>query len=287
MTSECDLDICRGLAELCVQMDEEKIQVLLVGDAVGRPGRELIKRFVPEYRESGRADFVIANGENSAHGKGITQETARELFAAGVDVITLGNHTWDNRDVMKIIGEESRLVRPANYGEAPEIPGRGWGVFEVPGRDGVRVGVLNLLGVVHMQPVNNAFHAARTLVPQIRDETPIIFVDLHAEATSEKIAMGWFLDGQVTCMTGTHTHVQTADERILPEGTAYMTDLGMTGGHDGVIGVKKEQVLHRFLTNLPVRHEVADQDLRFHGALITVEIETGRALSIVRVQEQA
>lgn len=271
---------------LC-EMPDDDLKVLLVGDAVGRPGREMIKRFVPRYRASGRADFVIANGENSAHGKGITQETARDLLDNGVDVITLGNHTWDNRDIMKIIHDETRMVRPANYGDQPEIPGRGWGVFDVPGRPGVKIGILNLLGLVHMQPVNNAFQTARYLVPQIREHTPIIFLDFHAEATSEKIAMGWFLDGQVSCVTGTHTHVATADERVLPSGTAYMTDLGMTGGHHGVIGVKMEQVLHRFLTGLPVRHEVADEDLRMNGALVTVDIRTGRATSITRVREQA
>jgi len=264
----------------------DDLKVLLVGDAVGRPGREVVKKVVPEYRNSGRADFVIANGENSAHGKGITRDTAKDLFDAGVDVLTMGNHTWDNREILKFIHDEPRLVRPANFGEQPEVPGVGWGVFEVPGRAGVRVGVLNLLGLVHMHPVHNAFHAARALVPLLRELTNIIFVDMHAEATSEKIAMGWFLDGQVSCVTGTHTHVATADEEVLPGGTAYMTDLGMTGGHNGVIGVKKEQVLHRFLTNLPVRHEVADEDLRLNGALVTVDVESGKGLSIVRVRER-
>ena len=263
-----------------------ELRVLLVGDAVGRPGRELLKKFVPEYRQSGRADFVIANGENSAHGKGITQETAKQMFEAGVDVITLGNHAWDNKDVLKIIDAELRLVRPLNYGEPPEVPGRGFGVFDVPGKEGVRVGVLNLLGRVHMYPVHCPFHAARTVVPQMKEQSPILFVDMHAEATSEKIAMGWFLDGQASCVFGTHTHVQTADERVLKEGTGYITDIGMTGGQQGVIGVKTPEVLHRFLTNLPVRHEVADEDAQLCGALVTVDVESGKALSIKRVREK-
>jgi metallophosphoesterase (TIGR00282 family) len=264
----------------------KELRVLLVGDAVGKPGRELLAKVVPQYRDTGRAHFVIANGENSAHGKGITQETAKQLFAAGVDVITLGNHTWDNKDVYKIIDTEPRLLRPGNFGDAPEVPGRGHGIFEVAGHD-VRIAVLNLLGRVHMACVHCPFHAARTVVPQLLEHTPIVFMDFHAEATSEKIAMGWFLDGQASCVFGTHTHVQTADERLLNNGTAYITDLGMTGGHQGVIGVKSTEVLHRFLTNLPVRHEVADEDVHLCGALVTVNADTGRAISIERVREKA
>ncbi|MGI8907885.1 MAG: TIGR00282 family metallophosphoesterase [Candidatus Sumerlaeaceae bacterium] len=264
----------------------KELRVLLVGDAVGRPGRELLKKIVPRYRESARVDFVIANGENSAHGKGITTDTAKEMLDAGVDVITLGNHAWDNKDVYKIIETELRLIRPGNYGETPEVPGRGSGVFDVPGTDGIKVGVLNLLGRVHMHPVHCPFHAARTIVLQLHEQTPIVFLDFHAEATSEKIAMGWFMDGQVSCVFGTHTHVQTADERLLNEGTAYITDIGMTGGQQGVIGVKTAEVLHRFLTNLPVRHEVADEDVQLCGALVTVDVETGRAVSIERVREK-
>jgi metallophosphoesterase (TIGR00282 family) len=264
-----------------------ELRVLLVGDAVGRPGRQLVQKVVPQYKEAGRADFVIANGEKSAHGKGITQETAKEMFAAGVDVITLGNHAWDNKDVFKIVDLEQRLIRPANFGDAPEVPGHGHGVFDVPGREGVRVAVFNLLGRVHMHPVHCPFHAARSTVPQLREQTPIVILDFHAEATSEKVAMGWFLDGQVSCVFGTHTHVQTADERVLPGGSAYITDIGMTGGMQGVIGVKSEQVLHRFLTNLPVRHEVADEDVQLCGALVTIDVETGKALAIERVREKA
>lgn len=267
-------------------METGTLNILLVGDAVGRPGRRAVTQIVSAWRRDGLADFVIANGENSAHGKGITRDSARELFNAGVDVLTMGNHTWDNKDIFGFIGNEPRLIRPLNFGSGPEIPGRGWGVYEVPGRPGVKVGVLNVMGLVHMAPLPaSPFHAVDEAIPLMTLETPIIIVDLHAEATSEKIAMGWHLDGRVSCVFGTHTHVATADNRVLPGGTAYQTDLGMTGGHAGVIGVKKDAVLRKFLIPIPVRHEVEEEDIRLNGALVTVDVATGKALSIERVSE--
>jgi metallophosphoesterase (TIGR00282 family) len=258
----------------------------MVGDAVGRPGRDAVKAVVPEYKQSGRAHFVIANAENSAHGKGITRETAKQLLSSGVDVLTAGNHTWDNKDVFNVIHTEERLLRPANFQAASEVPGRGYGVFDVAGMDGVKVAVMNLIGRVLMQAVDCPFHRAIDIVDDVSSKTPIIFLDFHAEATSEKIAMGWHLDGRVSGICGTHTHVQTADEQVLPEGTAYLTDLGMTGGHKGVIGVKAPEVLHRFLTGLPVRHEVATEDVIFCGALITVNVDTGKAVGIERIRQR-
>lgn len=263
-----------------------ELRVLLIGDAIGRPGRNAISQVVPRYKQSGQAHFVIANGENTAHGKGITRETVKQLLTAGVDVITAGNHTWDNKDIFNIINDETRLLRPANIGKPDITPGRGSGVFEVRGFEGVYVGVFNLLGRTHMAPANCPFHAAKDIIAELLDETCINFLDFHAETTSEKITMGWFLDGQATGVFGTHTHVQTADERVLPQGTAYITDLGMTGGHKGVIGVKYPEVIHRQLTGLPVRHDVADEDVWLCGALVTVDIDTGRAIAIERVRER-
>ncbi len=261
-----------------------EIRVLLVGDAVGRPGREAVKAIVPSFKSSGRAHFVIANAENSAHGKGITRETANQLLSAGVDVLTAGNHTWDNKDVFNFINNEYRLLRPANYQPVAEVPGRGYGVFDVPEFPGVKIAVTNLIGRVLMAPAECPFRTADSFIEQVKNETPIIFVDFHAEATSEKVAMGWYLDGRVTSVTGTHTHVQTADEQVLPGGTAYMTDLGMTGGHHGVIGVKSPEVLHRFLTGLPVRHEVATDNVILCGALVTADADTGRVVDIERIR---
>lgn len=261
-----------------------ELRILMVGDAVGRPGREAVKAMVPELKRSGKADFVIANAENSAHGKGITRETANQMLAAGVDVLTAGNHTWDNKDVFTFINNEQRLLRPGNFNASPAVPGRGFGVFDVPDRPGVQVAVMNLIGRVLMGAAECPFHTADDILHKLSGQTPIILLDFHAEATSEKVAMGWYLNGRVSGICGTHTHVQTADEQVLPEGTAYLTDLGMTGGHHGVIGVQFPEVLHRFLTGLPVRHEVATENVIFCGALITVDQDTGRALGIERIR---
>jgi metallophosphoesterase (TIGR00282 family) len=261
----------------------DELRVLVVGDAVGRPGREAVSKVVPEFKKSGRAHFVIANGENSAHGKGITADTATELLKAGVDVITCGNHTWDNKDVFKVMGVEPRLIRPANFTVSSDVPGNGHGIYEVESLPHVKVGVMNLLGRVHMSPAECPFNTSLSILEQIHEHTPIAILDFHAEATSEKIAMGWFLDGKASFVFGTHTHVATADERLLHKGTAYITDIGMTGGHDGVIGVKVPEVLHRFCTSLPVKHEVADQNVKLSGALVTIDCSTGKALHIERV----
>lgn len=263
----------------------DEIRVLVIGDAMGRPGREAIKSCVPDLKKSGRAHFVIANSENSAHGKGITQSTAQQMLSAGVDVLTAGNHTWDNKAVFDFIADEPLQLRPANFPSVPEVPGRGYGVFPVQGRDEVQIGVANLIGRVLMG--NNAecpFRAADTIYEQLRPHTPILFLDFHAETTSEKVALGWHLDGRFSAVYGTHTHVQTADEQVLPGGTAYMTDIGMTGGHHGVIGVEYPDVIKRFITGMPVRHEVATQDVKLCGALVTVNARTGQAVGIERIR---
>jgi 2',3'-cyclic-nucleotide 2'-phosphodiesterase len=233
-------------------------------------------------------DFVIANGENSAGGSGITPKTAEEIFSAGVDVITSGDHLWDQKEVMELLASEKRLLRPLNY--PPGTPGQGAGVFEVQSpkskaQSPISVGVLNVQGRTFMPPLENPFLFAAEEVKWLRELTKIIFVDFHAEATSEKIAFARFLDGQVSAVVGTHTHVQTADEQIFPGGTAYLTDAGFTGPQESVLGREIEPVIKRFLTGMPQRFEVAKNRVLLHGALIEIDDATGKALKIQRVSE--
>lgn len=251
------------------------MNLLFVGDIVGRPGRDLVRVGLAPLAARHQVDVVIVNGENAAGGNGITREIGDSLFAQGVDVITSGNHIWDKREALDYIAVEPRLLRPANY---PDAPGRGTYVARTQG--GRSVGVLNLMGRVHMAHLDDPFRAARREVDALRERTSVVFVDFHAEATSEKVAMGWFLDGQVTAVVGTHTHVQTADARVLPGGTAYLTDVGMTGPHDGVIGVEKEPVIQRFLTGMPTRFETASGDPRLHAVVVEADEATGRARRI-------
>jgi 2',3'-cyclic-nucleotide 2'-phosphodiesterase len=256
------------------------MNILLIGDITGSPGRETTKELLPLLKLQEKIDFVIANAENVAGGSGVTPDTCAELLAMGVDALTSGDHIWKQKQVLEIINTEKRLLRPANYPE--NAPGFGSGIFKA--RNGISVGVINLLGRVFMDPMDCPFKAAMKHIENISKQTDIILVDMHAEATSEKIAMGWYLDGLVSCVFGTHTHVQTADERLLPKGTAYITDIGMTGPFDSVIGRKKEQVLERFLSRMPVRFQVAEADLRLNGAVVNIDEKTHKAVSIKRVQ---
>ena len=255
------------------------VRLLFVGDLVGKPGRQALSRELHRLVDRYAADLVIANGENMAGGFGITEETARELFEMGVHVITSGNHIWDKRESYPYLNREARIIRPANYPEG--APARGSIVVKSPG--GVKVGVLNLEGRVFMNNLECPFLTADREIARLREETPLIFVDFHAEATSEKASLGWYLDGRVSAVIGTHTHVQTADERILTNGTAFMTDAGMTGSFDSVIGVRKEEPIQKFLTQLPAKFEVAKKDLRLNGVVVTLEEGTGRALGIERI----
>lgn len=256
------------------------MKLLFIGDIVGRPGRDLLRKHLKALAASQSVDLVIANGENAAGGAGITRDNAKEIFAAGVDVITTGNHVWDKREALEFIVDEPRLIRPANYPEG--TPGLGSYVAETTG--GVRVGVVNIMGRVFLHAIDDPFRAAVREIARVKaDGAQVVFVDMHAETTSEKVALGWYLDGQVAAVVGTHTHVQTADERILPGGTACLTDVGMTGPHDGVIGMDKTAVIARFVTGLPGRFEPATGDLRLHGVTITIEPATGRATAIARV----
>jgi metallophosphoesterase (TIGR00282 family) len=254
------------------------MKLLFIGDIVGRPGRDLVRVGVGALVAHHGINLVIANGENSAGGNGITREIGDSLIAQGVDVITSGNHVWDKKEVFEYIGVEPRLIRPVNY---PDSPGRGSYVARTA--DGRSVGVLNLMGRVHMANLDDPFRAADREVTSLAERTRIIFVDFHAEATSEKIAMGWFLDGRVTAVVGTHTHVQTADERVLPGGTAYITDVGMTGPHDWVIGVEKAPVIQKFLSGMPTRFEAASGDPILHGVIVTADDASGKATGITRL----
>ncbi|HEY1789967.1 MAG TPA: TIGR00282 family metallophosphoesterase [Verrucomicrobiae bacterium] len=262
------------------------MKLLFIGDIVGQPGRGVVKALLPALLSKHAVDFVVANGENSAGGSGITPRTAEEIFAAGVDVITSGDHLWDQKEVMDLLANERRFLRPMNY--PADVPGRGSALFELKSSRTKmgQIAVLNLQGRTFIMPaLENPFLAAREEVKQLRQKTKIIFVDFHAEATSEKIAFGRMLDGQVSAVVGTHTHVQTADEQIFPGGTAYLTDVGFTGPHDSVLGRETEPVVRRFLTSMPQRFEVAKGGVRLQGALIEIDESSGKALNIQRVSE--
>lgn len=256
------------------------MRLLMIGDIVGRSGRRAVKVNVSSLKREFDLDLVIANGENAAGGNGITKEVAQELFSSGVDVLTMGNHVWNKKEAYVYIDRETRIVRPANY--PPGTPGIGANVYDT--RRKVQVAVINLAGRVFLQAIDCPFRKADEMIARMKEKARVVVVDFHAEATSEKIAMGWFLDGRVSAVVGTHTHVQTADERILPGGTAYITDLGMTGPWNSVIGVKKEIIIDKFVTQLPQRFEVATGAFQFNGVVIDVDEETGEATSIKRIQ---
>jgi len=256
------------------------VNILFIGDVVGKPGRDAVAALVPKLRKEKGLDLVIANGENSAHGAGLTASTVTALLDSGVDVITSGDHTWDQKDIYEVIEREPRLVRPLNF--PPSAPGRGSTVVHVG--DKTAVGVINLIGRVFMPANDCPFRAAQAEVARLRKQTSVIIVDLHAEATSEKIAMGRFLDGQVSAVLGTHTHIATADEQILPKGAAYISDVGMTGPYDSVLGRDVEAVLKRFLTQMPQKMEVASGHVALCGVVLDVDENSGRARSIERVR---
>lgn len=258
------------------------MKILFIGDIVGEPGRRAIEELLPGIKKANDVEFVIGNAENVAGGSGITPSLADQLFDHGVDVITSGDHIWKRKEIIDRIDSDRRILRPANYPKG--APGSGSTVVE--SESGVAVGVINLIGRVFMQPLECPFRAAKEEVARIKDKARIIIVDMHAEATSEKIALGWYLDGQASAIVGTHTHVQTADEKILPGGTAFLTDAGMTGPLDGVIGRKKEQILARFITQMPMKFEMAEGDICLQGAIIDVDDKTGKANSITRIQKK-
>src|SRR6266702_7327842 len=255
------------------------MNILMVGDVYGEPGRQAITKLVPRLRQEHAIDFCVVNVENAAGGFGVTAPIARQILEAGADVMTSGNHIWDKREIVEYITRENLLLRPANFPAG--TPGAGHVTIKCGPH---KIAVLNLMGRVFMLPIDCPFRKADEVLPELRKETPIVLVDMHCEATSESLAMGWHLDGRVSAVVGTHSHVQTADERILPGGTAYVTDLGLTGPIDSVIGVEKELAIQRFLTGMPNRFEPAKGRARLQGAVIRIDAETGRASGIERLQ---
>jgi hypothetical protein len=255
------------------------MRILFIGDVVGRPGRQLVKIGLAALVSRHEVDLVILNAENAAAGFGITREIGDELLDLGVDVMTSGNHIWDKKEALDYIGTEPRLLRPANYPAG--APGNGSYVART--RDGVSVGVINVMGRVFMLNIDDPFAAALREIETMRQRARVVFVDFHAEATSEKAAMGWHLDGKVAAVIGTHTHVQTADERILPKGTAFLTDVGMTGPHDSIIGVEVEAALGKFLNALPARFETASANPRLNAVLVDADEKSGLATGIERL----
>ena len=250
---------------------------------MGESGRLAVQKLLPGLKKEFNLDMVMVNAENSAGGSGVTPKTADELFKAGCDVLTTGDHIWDRGEVKDFLNDCRYIIRPANFPDG--APGRGLCVFETG--NGKKVAIINLLGRVFMRyNVNCPFREVRTIVNHLKKDIPVIIVDMHAETTSEKRAMGWFIDGEVSAVVGTHTHIQTADETVLPKGTAYITDLGMTGPHDSVIGQNKEKIIERFLTSMTTKFEVATHDTQLHGAVIDIDEGTGKARTIERVQRR-
>lgn len=252
------------------------MKLLFVGDVVGSPGRDMVQTYLPKLKDKYKPHIVIINGENAAAGRGITEKIYRQFLENGANAVTLGNHAWDHKEIFEFIDDAKNMVRPANFPEG--TPGKGITYIRW---NALQVAVINLQGRTFMPPLDCPFEKAEKLVAEARKVTPIIFVDFHAEATSEKQAMGWFLDGKVTAVVGTHTHVQTADYRILPQGTAYLTDVGMTGPYDGILGMTREPIIQRFLNSLPARHTVPkDGRMQLSAVLIDIDDVSGQARKI-------
>lgn len=254
------------------------MKILCIGDIAGAVGRDMIRHELKSIIEEKGIDLVMANGENAAHGRGITRNVYNELCDLGIEAFTMGNHTWDCREVATLLTHKTNIIRPANY--EGECPGSGSMIIE---KSGVKVGIVNLIGRIYMSPAACPFAAAKRVTDKIREITPIIIVDFHAEATSEKEAMGWYLDGKVSAVFGTHTHVQTADDMILPKGTGYITDLGMTGPAHSILGMDRHIVIERFLNGMPKRLEIADGKGQFCGAVFDIDNKSGKCVGVERV----
>ncbi|WP_416150878.1 TIGR00282 family metallophosphoesterase [Salipaludibacillus sp. HK11] len=254
------------------------MKILFIGDIVGSPGRNALKEYLPKLKSKYRPDVTIVNSENAAGGKGLTKKIYQEIHEIGADIMTMGNHTWDKKDIFEFIDDVPNLIRPANFPEGN--PGKGYVIKKVGNK---KIAVINAQGRVFMPPSDCPFKKLDEIVKIVKEETPFIFVDFHAEATSEKQAVGWFLDGEVSAVVGTHTHTQTADERILPNGTAYISDVGMTGPYDGILGMDRDVIIQRFLTNLPARFEVTAGREQCNGVVIQLDNHTGKATKIERI----
>jgi len=255
------------------------MKILFIGDIVGKPGRRAVKEILPSLIGNREIDLVIANCENAAAGFGVTRDVVEELYDAHIDILTSGNHIWDKKEVLGFIEDYETLLRPANYPGL--VPGKG--SVLMPTAAGDYVGVLNLAGRIFMQPIDCPFVTAKKEIVRLKAKANVIIVDMHAEATSEKKALGWYLDGEVSAVLGTHTHVQTADDEVLPGGTAYISDVGMTGPFDSVIGIKKDTIIEKFLTQVPNRFDVAKGDIRLQGVLMDIDAQSGRANAIERI----
>jgi metallophosphoesterase (TIGR00282 family) len=251
------------------------MKLLFIGDIVGELGRDTLKALLPQLKQKYQPDFIVVNGENAAGGRGITQKIAKEFYQWGVDLITMGNHTWDQKEIFDFIDEDSQLIRPANF--PPGTPGRGFGFVS---HSKGNLAVINLQGTTFLPPIDSPFRSVDELLSTIKSKAKYVLIDFHAEATSEKIAMGWYLDGKVSAVVGTHTHVPTADARILPNGTAFITDVGMVGPRDGILGMQKDAVIKKFITQLPVRFEVETGEWQFNAVCITLDPSTGFAKKI-------
>lgn len=255
------------------------MNILFIGDIVGRTGRKAVKEFLPVLKNKYSIDFVVANVENAAGGFGLTSKVAEELFSYGIDCFTMGNHTWDNKDILNII-YDPRLIRPLNFN--PSVPGQGFGIYKVKE---YRLGVINFIGQVFMNGNNSPFYIFDNYYQEIKEETDFIIIDFHAEATGEKMAFAYYVDGKVNCVVGTHTHIQTADERILPGGTAYITDLGMTGAINSILGMSINIVVEKFINQIPGRYRVATGKYQLTGALIKINEKSGKTDDIIRIME--
>lgn len=258
------------------------VNILFIGDIVGKPGRKAIREILPSLKDRFPIDLVVANGENASGGIGISVKSADELLTSGIQVLTSGNHIWKKKEILTYIEQNPDLIRPANF--PPETPGNGFVIKET--KSGCRIGILNLMGRTFMEAVDCPFKKSIEAIKRLTEETSVILVDFHAEATSEKMALGWYLDGKVSAVLGTHTHVQTSDERIFPQGTAYITDVGMTGPMESVIGVKKELAVERFLTQMPYKFEVATREIVLEGVLLSIDPVSGKSLNISRIRER-
>jgi len=255
------------------------VKILFIGDVVGSPGREMVKKYLPQLKEKHHPNITIINGENAASGKGITQKIYKQFLEWGAQVITMGNHTWNKKEIFDFIDDAKYLIRPANFPEG--TPGKGLVYVKYNQKE---IAVINLQGRTFLEPNDDPFRKADELIEEASKRTHLIFIDFHAETTSEKQAMAWYVDGRVSAVVGTHTHTQTADERILPQGTAYLTDAGMTGPYDSILGVKTDAVLKKFLTNLPVRFEVDEKgDNQLNGFLVTIDDDSGKATKAERI----
>jgi hypothetical protein len=261
------------------------LKVLFLGDIIGKPGRNALARNLDSLIRENEVDMVIANGENAAGGIGISPEICDTLLRMGIDIVTSGNHIFKKKEIIDYLDLESRLLKPANY--PPDTPGEGYYINEIEKLGGLKVAVINICGRVFVDYFDCPFRTVERIIEYVKKETPVIIVDIHAEVTSEKVAMGWFLDGQVSAVIGTHTHIQTADERILPEGTAYITDTGMVGPRNSVIGVKKENIIKRFLTQMPQQFTVSKEDVWINGVVIDIDEKTGKAREIIRINREA